>query len=142
LANASHRTTRPRISDDAPQNNAPPIASGAFKFKEWVPGDHVTLSRNDNYWNNANIDEWVHKTYPSGDALTAALKVGEVDMAQFDPKDLADMQNVSSVNVFKYLHLGYTYIGWNQLRWYDTSGLNDYKFDPAKAEQLLQQDGW
>jgi peptide/nickel transport system substrate-binding protein len=173
--------------DDAPENNAPPIAGGAFKFKEWIPGDHVTVSRNDNYWNKANIDEWVHKVYPNQDALTAALKVGEVDMAQFDPKDLADMQNVSSVNVFKYLNLGYTYIGWNQLRggkeflqdkavrqalayglnvdqvvskvlfgegvkmvahtppvsWaYDTSGLNDYKFDPAKAEQLLQQDGW
>ena len=108
-------------------------------------------------------------------------------MAQFDPKDVQDMQSVSSVQVFKYLNLGYTYIGWNQLRggkeffqskavrqaltyglnvdqvvekvlfgegvkmvahtppvsWaYDASGMNDYKYDPAKAEQLLQQDGW
>jgi peptide/nickel transport system substrate-binding protein len=97
------------------------------------------------------------------------------------------MQNVDTVRVFKYLNLGYTYIGWNQMRggkeflqdktvrqaltyalnvdqvvekvlfkegvkmiahtppvsWaYDTSGLNDYKFDPAKAEQLLQGAGW
>ena len=173
--------------DDAPENNAPPVASGAFMFKEWVPNDHITLVRNDNYWQKANIDEWVHKVYPNQDALTAALKVGEVDMAQFDPKDVQDMQSVSSVQVFKYLNLGYTYIGWNQLRggkeflqskavrqalayglnveqvvdkvlfgegvkmvahtppvsWaYDPSGLNDYKYDPAKAEQLLQQDGW
>jgi len=173
--------------DDAPENNAPPLAGGAFKFKEWIPGDHVTVVRNDTYWNKANIDEWVHKSYPNQDALTAALKVGEVDMAQFDPKDLADMQTVSSLNVFKYLNLGYTYIGWNQARggkeflqdkavrqalayglnvdqvvakvlfgegvkmvahtppvsWaYDTSGLNDYKYDPSKAEQLLQQAGW
>jgi peptide/nickel transport system substrate-binding protein len=173
--------------DDAPENNAPPVASGAFTFKEWVPNDHITLVRNDNYWQKANIDEWVHKVYPNQDSLTAALKVGEVDMAQFDPKDVQDMQSVSSVQVFKYLNLGYTYIGWNQLRggkeflqskavrqaltyglnveqvvdkvlfgegvkmvahtppvsWaYDPSGLNDYKYDPAKAEQLLQQDGW
>ena len=173
--------------DDAPENNAPPVASGAFMFKEWVPNDHTTVVRNDNFWNKANIDEWVHKVYPNGDALTAALKVGEVDMATFDPKDLRDMQSVSSVQVFKYPNLGYTYIGWNQARggkeflqdkavrqaltyglnvdqvvqkvlfgegfkmvahtppvsWaYDTAGLNDYKFDPAKAEQLLQQDGW
>jgi peptide/nickel transport system substrate-binding protein len=173
--------------DDAPENNAPPIASGAFKFKEWVPNDHLTLVRNDNYFSKANIEEWVHKPYPNGDALTAALKVGEVDMAQFDAKDLQDMMTVSSVNVFKYLNLGYTYIGWNQLRggkeflqdkavrqalsyglnvqqvvdkvlfgegvkmvahtppvsWaYDASSFNDYKFDPAKAEQLLQQDGY
>jgi peptide/nickel transport system substrate-binding protein len=173
--------------DEAPENSAPPVASGPFTFKEWVPNDHVTVVRNDNYWQKANIDEWVHKTYPNQDALTAALKVGEVDMTQFDPKDLQDMQSVASVKVFKYLNLGYTFIGWNQLRggkeflqdkavrqalayglnvqqvvdkvlfgqgvkmvahtppvsWaYDPSGLNTYDYDPAKAEQLLQQDGW
>jgi peptide/nickel transport system substrate-binding protein len=173
--------------DEAPENGAPPVASGPFTFKEWVPNDHVTVVRNDNYWQKANIDEWVHKTYPNQDALTAALKVGEVDMTQFDPKDLQDMQSVASVKVFKYLNLGYTFIGWNQLRggkeflqdkavrqalayglnvqqvvdkvlfgqgvkmvahtppvsWaYDPSGLNTYDYDPAKAEQLLQQDGW
>jgi peptide/nickel transport system substrate-binding protein len=102
--------------DDAPDNNAPPVASGAFAFKEWLPNDHVTLVRNDNYWQKANIDEWVHKTYPTQNALAAAIKAGEVDMAQLDAKDLQDMQSISSVQMFKYLSLGYTYIGWNQLR--------------------------
>ncbi len=173
--------------DDAPENAAPPVAAGAFTFKEWVPNDHVTLVRNDRYWQKANIDEWVHKTYPNQDALTAALKVGEVDMAEFDPKDMQDLQSVSALKVFKYLRLGYTFIGWNQLRggkeflqdkavrqaltyglnvdqvvdkvlfgegvkmiahtppvsWaYDTTGLNAYPYDPARAEQLLQTDGW
>jgi peptide/nickel transport system substrate-binding protein len=173
--------------DDAPDNSAPPIASGAFKFKEWVPNDHTTVVRNDNFFQKANIEEWVHKVYPNGDALTAALKVGEVDMAQFDPKDLQDLQNTPTLQVFKYLNLGYTYIGWNQMRggkeflrekpvrqaltyglnvqqvvdkvlfgqgvkmvahtppvsWaYDPTGLNTYDYDPAKAEQLLQGDGW
>jgi peptide/nickel transport system substrate-binding protein len=173
--------------DDAPENNAPPVASGAFMFKEWVPNDHITLVRNDNYWQKANLDEWVYKVYPNQDAQTAALKVGEIDMAEFAPKDLQDMQSVNSVQVFKYLNLGYTYIGWNQLRggkeflqdkavrqaltyglnldqvvdkvlfgegvkmiahtppvsWaFDQSGMNEYGYDPAKAEQLLQQAGW
>jgi peptide/nickel transport system substrate-binding protein len=173
--------------DDAPENNAPPVASGAFMFKEWVPNDHITLVRNDNYWQKANLDEWVYKVYPNQDAQTAALKVGEIDMAEFAPKDLQDIQSVNSVQVFKYLNLGYTYIGWNQLRggkeflqdkavrqaltyglnldqvvdkvlfgegvkmiahtppvsWaFDQSGMNEYGYDPAKAEQLLQQAGW
>jgi peptide/nickel transport system substrate-binding protein len=173
--------------DDAPENSAPPVASGAFKFKDWLPNDHVTLARNDKYWQKANIDTWIHKVYSSQDALTAALKVGEVDMSEFEPKDLQDLLNLSSVQVFKYLNLGYTYIGWNQLRggkeflrdkavrqaltyglnvqqvvdrvlfgegvkmvahtppvsWaYDPTGLNTYDYDPAKAEQLLRQDGW
>jgi peptide/nickel transport system substrate-binding protein len=173
--------------DDAPENNAPTVTSGAFTFKEWAPNDHVTVVRNDNYWQKANIDQWVQKVYPNQDALTAALKVGEVDMAQFDPKDEQDMQSVAGVQVFKYLQLGYTFLAWNQLRggkeffqdqavrqalsyglnvqqvidkvlfgegtrmaahtppvsWaYDSSGMNTYDYDPAKAEQLLQQDGW
>jgi peptide/nickel transport system substrate-binding protein len=173
--------------DDAPENTAPPVAGGAFKFKEWVPNDHVTLVRNDNFWQKAYIDEWVHKVYPNQDALTAALKVGEVDMASFDPKDEQDMQSATGIQVSRYLSLGYTYIAWNQLRggkeflrsqavrqaltyglnvdlvvervlfgegvkmiahtppvsWaYDTEGLNQYKYDPARAEQVLQQDGW
>jgi peptide/nickel transport system substrate-binding protein len=173
--------------DDAPENTAPPVAGGPFKFKEWVPNDHVTLVRNDNFWQKANIDEWVHKVYPNQDALTAALKVGEVDMAEFEPKDLQDLSTVNTLQVFKYLNLGYTFIGWNQMRggkeffqskpvrqaltyglnidlvvervlfgegvkmisntppvsWaFDTSGMNEYKYDPAKSEQLLQGDGW
>jgi peptide/nickel transport system substrate-binding protein len=102
--------------DDAPEDNAPPLASGSFIFKEWVPNDHITLARNDSYWQKANLDEWVYKSYPSEDALAGALKAGEVDLAQFDPKDLQDIQTVSNVQVFKYLSLGYTFIGWNQQR--------------------------
>jgi ABC-type transport system substrate-binding protein len=59
--------------DDAPENTAPPVASGVFKFKEWQPNDHITLVRNDNYWQKSNIDEWVMKVYPIQDAQTAAL---------------------------------------------------------------------
>jgi peptide/nickel transport system substrate-binding protein len=173
--------------DDAPEDSAPPVASGAFTFKEWVANDHVTLERNDNYWHPAYLDEWVHKTYPSQDALTAALKAGEVDLTQFEPKDLQDLQSDGDLQVFKYLNLGYTFIGWNQARggkeflqdkavrqalaygldvqqvidkvllgqgvkmvgqippvsWaYDASGLNTYDYDPGKAQQLLQDDGW
>jgi peptide/nickel transport system substrate-binding protein len=176
-----------RNLDDAPENTAPPIASGAFTFKEWAPSDHVTLQRNDSYWRRANLDEWVHKTYPNQDALTAALKAGEVDLMQFDPKDLPDLQADTDLQVFTYMNPGYTFIGWNQQRggkeflqdkvvrqalayglniqqvidtalggqgvkmvgqippasWaYDASSLNAYGYDPDKAEQMLQDDGW
>jgi len=102
--------------DDAPENTAPPVTSGAFAFKEWAQNDHVTLARNDNFWQKANLDEWVHKSYSNQDALKSALINGEIDIAQLDVKDLQDVQSTSSLQVFKYLNLAYTYIAWNQLR--------------------------
>jgi peptide/nickel transport system substrate-binding protein len=102
--------------DDAPENNAPPVTSGAFTFNEWASNDHVTLDRNDNYWHKANLDQWVYKPYPNQDALTAALREGEVDLTQLDPRELPDLQNDGSIQIFKYLNPGYTFIGWNQQR--------------------------
>ena len=174
--------------DDAPENTNPPLAMGPFKFKEWIPNDHITLVRNDLFFGGpAHLDEWVYKVYPDQTALTAALKTGELDAGTIEPKDLEDMKRVDTLNFYTWQGLGYTYMGWNELRggkeffqskavrqaltfginmdqviekilfgqgtkmvahtppvsWaYDPSGMNDYKFDPDKAEQLLQQDGW
>jgi peptide/nickel transport system substrate-binding protein len=174
--------------DEAPELRAPPIAIGPYKFKEWVPNDHITLTRNDGFYlGKPYLDEWVNKVYPDANATTAALKTGEIDVATVEPKDLEDLKALPNLKLYSYLATGYTYIGWNQLRggkeflqskpvrqalayglnmdqviekvlfgegrrqlahtppvlWaYDPAGLNDYKYDPAKAEQLLQSDGW
>ena len=174
--------------DNAPENTKPVLSMGPFKFKEWIPNDHITLARNDNFFlGKPYLDEWVMKISPNSDAAVAALKTGEIDAFAIEAKDLEDVKKVDTLNFFSYLAPGYTYIGWNQLRggkeffqskavrqalaygvdmqqvidkivfgegkkmvshtppvsWaYDPSGLNDYKYDAAKAEQLLQQDGW
>jgi peptide/nickel transport system substrate-binding protein len=153
-----------------------------------VPNDHITLVRNDNFFGGqVYLDEWVRKVYPDANALTAALKTGELDLGTIEPKDFDDVKALPTVQLFEYPNNGYTYIGWNELRggkeffqskavrqalayglnmdqvidkilfghgqkmlahtpptsWaYDASGLNDYKYDPAKAEQLLDGDGW
>ena len=174
-------TMRPRT----PRHRSPAAPSSS---RNGCPTTTSPSSATTTTGRKANIDEWVHKVYPNQDALTAALKVGEVDMAQFDPKDVQDMQSVNTLQVFSYLNLGYTFIGWNQQRGgkeflqdkavrqalaYGLNvdqvvdkvlfgegvkmiaphaagvvglstrlDLNDYKYDPAKAEQLLQDDGW
>jgi peptide/nickel transport system substrate-binding protein len=174
--------------DDAPENTAPPLAMGPFKFKEWVPNDHIMLVRNDNFYGGKPyLDEWVRKVYPDANAMTAAVKTGELDVAPIEAKDFDDVKANDSVQLYEYPNNGYTYIGWNELRggkeffqdkavrqaltygldmdqviqkilfghgqkmlshtpptsWaFDPTGMNDYKYDAARAEQLLEGEGY
>jgi peptide/nickel transport system substrate-binding protein len=174
--------------DEAPELREPPLAMGPFKFKEWIPNDHITLVRNDQFFGQRPyLDEWVYKILPDQTAQTAAVKVGEIDVAAVEPKDLEELKQVDTLQFFSYPGSGYTYIGWNQLRggkeflqsknvrqalayglnmdlviekvlfgegkkqlahtpsvsWaYDPAGINQYPYDPQKARQLIEQDGW
>ena len=47
-----------------------------------VTDDHLTLTKNDNYWNGTpTIDELTIRTLSDGDTLSAALKAGDIDAA-------------------------------------------------------------
>jgi peptide/nickel transport system substrate-binding protein len=60
--------------------------TGPFKFKEWVPGDHVTLTKNKDYWdqvNAAHLDAIKFETnFPNSTATLNALQSGGIDVAQ------------------------------------------------------------
>jgi peptide/nickel transport system substrate-binding protein len=103
--------------DEAPENTAPPISTGPFVYKEWVPNDHITLARNDRFAFGAPyLDEWVYKVMPDATALAAALKTGELDAARVEPKDMEGLKQDDSLSFYSYLSPGYTYIAWNELR--------------------------
>ena len=103
--------------DNAPENTSPPpVAMGAFVFKEWKPNDHITLVRNDKFFlGKPLLDEWVYKIVPDGNALAAAEKTGEVDYVTVEPPYLEDLKKQSNLSFFSYLSPGYTFIGWNEL---------------------------
>jgi peptide/nickel transport system substrate-binding protein len=100
--------------DTAPENTAPTVFSGPFKFNEWRKGDQVILDKNPTYWQGApNIDQYVYKVVANSTAITNGLKTGELTFGTIQAKDLADMQTVDTVKITKYPLLGYTFIGWN-----------------------------
>lgn len=66
------------------------IGTGPFKFQEWIPGDHVTFVRNDDYWDEGKpyLDEVIFRPYSDLEALVTALETGIVDAAiAVPPKD-------------------------------------------------------
>jgi peptide/nickel transport system substrate-binding protein len=69
------------------------VGTGPFKFKEWVPNDHVTIEKNPDYWNAERIphlDEVIYKPYADQAAELNALEAGDIDLAQtIAPNDIA-----------------------------------------------------
>ena len=56
--------------------------TGPYVVKELVTDDHLTLTKNENYWNGTpKIDELTIRTLSNGDTLSAALQSGDIDAA-------------------------------------------------------------
>jgi peptide/nickel transport system substrate-binding protein len=58
-----------------------PVGLGPFMFKEWVPGSHLVLVKNPNYWKPGRpyLDRIVYKIVPDANALLNQLETGDVD---------------------------------------------------------------
>lgn len=71
------------VSPKTPADKAVRNASGtgAYKFVEWVAGDHVTLERNDKYWGGAPAVSKVTFVFRPDPAVRAAMTAtGEADI--------------------------------------------------------------
>ena len=78
----------PDFKNNKYAQGGPPAAvgTGPFVFKEWVPGDHVTLTKNPDYWNKAAggpyLDALTFKPIADTTATLNALQAGDVDISQ------------------------------------------------------------
>jgi ABC-type transport system substrate-binding protein len=107
-----------------------PVGTGPFKFKEWVPGDHITLVRNDDYWGpKPKLDELVFRPIPEGSSRVMALETGEVDVAY--PLPVSEVQRLkgkSDLDVVVTPTLRVIYIGIK---------VTEKPFDNVKVRQAL-----
>ncbi|MBX6385662.1 MAG: ABC transporter substrate-binding protein [Microbispora sp.] len=77
-------------------NNAAPIGTGPFVFKEWVRGSHVIYERNPNYWDSPKpyLDQLIIRFIPDAAARSAAFETGQVDLGYRTPVGLADVERL------------------------------------------------
>jgi peptide/nickel transport system substrate-binding protein len=67
------------------QDPARVVGTGPFKFVEWTLGNNVTLERNEDYWDEANIpviDTYTYQVIADPASAIAALQTGQADLAE------------------------------------------------------------
>ncbi len=91
------------------------VGTGPFKFKEWVQSDHVSVVRNDAYYDVIPvIDQFTMQVTPDADSATLKLKQGEIDMIRIIPADqTAGVQQTAGLHVAIYDVFQFTFYGMN-----------------------------
>ena len=68
-----------------------PNGTGAFTLESRTPNESLTLAANEKYWDGApKVDEVEFRVIPDSSAIVSALQAGNVQMAVFDDKLVAD----------------------------------------------------
>ncbi|MFN8473440.1 MAG: peptide-binding protein [Anaerolineae bacterium] len=100
----------PEQINTADFNTKSPIYTGAFKFKEWVKDDHITLEANPDYFlGKPNVDQYIFKVVKDGNVVAAQLKTGEADYGAYEAPLLSEMQKQDNVNNYAYDTFNFTF---------------------------------
>jgi len=69
-----------------PKGSERPIGTGPFKFKEWVPNDHFTAMRNEDYWRPGlpYLDSVTYRPITDAQQRANALLAGNIDIMHTD----------------------------------------------------------
>lgn len=94
--------------------NATPVGSGPFKFKEYRPGEYVTLERFDKYFNGASkLDSVTYRVAKDANVANLALQNGEIQMRMVDTQDYNTLKNTGNFNMLTYLEGRLSYMVFN-----------------------------
>lgn len=95
-----------------------PIGTGPFKFSEWVPDDHITLVKNDDYWGGkANIATAIFRPIPKSEVMAVELKSGGIDIAtNLLPDDVKNFSTDSEYVVKQTSGLSLQYVGFSAIK--------------------------
>ncbi len=94
------------------------VGTGPYKVKEWVPGDHLTLVRNETYWGPKPAFENVTVKFIANDAArVAALRSGAVDLIDaVPPGDVKTLSTLSGIRLSSIASARVVYLALNSTR--------------------------
>lgn len=105
------------------------ISNGSFYMTEWVPGSHITFSKNPNYWNAdaVKLDKLTFALIEDSNASYSAYQTGEVLMIKDVPTE--EIPSLTGTDEF--------YVDTIMGTYYVSLNLNRECFQDAKVRQAL-----
>lgn len=119
LANLSHSTngilSPVAIGQSWEKPLTAPVGTGPFKYKDRVPGDSLTMVRNEDYWGEkAKLAEVVWRVIPDDAARVVAVETGEVHVAvRIPPWDIPRLQANPEIKIDNTASVRTIYLGFN-----------------------------
>ncbi len=80
-------------------NNAKPVGTGPFKFKEWKRGEYLHLVRNGDYWRKGlpYLDEIYYRLVPDAASRAIAIESQQLHLATQNDLELLDVNRLSKL---------------------------------------------
>jgi peptide/nickel transport system substrate-binding protein len=94
---------------EGPDATTKVVGTGAFKFVEWVPGDHYNIVKNPNYWESGHpyLDGVNISIFKDAQAMVAAIESGALDVGDLIPIPDADrLRNDTKLKLYQTHDLG------------------------------------
>src|SRR5690625_537726 len=94
--------------------NENPIGTGYFQFDEWLPGQHVSLTKNDDYWDGeAKLDAVTFKVVSEDLTRIAELETGDSHVSNpLSPSDIERVEGVEGLYADRVVVEGWDIWGW------------------------------
>lgn len=119
LAHLSHPAlgivSKKLLTEDEQSFKDHPIGTGSYKFKEWVPGDSLTLEKNEDYFDKKNgLKYIVFKNIVEASNRTIGLETGEIDISiSVSSVDENTIKNNPKLQLITKPSISYSYVGMN-----------------------------
>jgi peptide/nickel transport system substrate-binding protein len=116
-----------------------PTGTGPFMFEEWVRNDHLTMTRNPDYWGEqeGNVETLIFRPIPDNAARLQALQTGEIQGYDLvEPQDFETITGDESLELLERPAFNVGYVGMNQAQ----KPLDDIEVRKAVAHAINRQE--
>jgi peptide/nickel transport system substrate-binding protein len=116
-----------------------PVGTGPFMFEEWQRNDHLTMTRNPDYWGEqpGNVETLIFQPIPDNAARLQALETGEIQGYDLvEPQDMETISGNPDLQLLERPAFNVGYIGMNQAQ----KPLDDIAVRQAVAHAINRQE--